>query len=51
VTAAIPGWRSQKLQLQKKSEVLKSQIATSDPENASALENQLAAVESRLLKI
>jgi DNA-binding response OmpR family regulator/S1-C subfamily serine protease len=41
----------QKLQLQKKSEVLKSQIATSDPENASALKNQLAAVESRLQKI
>src|SRR5882757_10965585 len=41
----------QKLQLQKKSEDLRSQIATSDPENASALENQLAAVESRLLKI
>src|SRR6266478_6256455 len=37
----------QKLQLQKKSQVLKSQIATGDPENASALENQLAAVESR----
>src|SRR6202167_2124369 len=41
----------QKLQLQKKSEDLKSQIATSDPGNASALENQLAAVESRLQKI
>jgi len=41
----------QKLQLQKKSEDLKSQIATSDPENASALRNQLAAVESRLQKI
>jgi len=41
----------QKLQLQKKSEDLKSQIATSGPENASALENQLAAVESRLQKI
>src|SRR5258708_12608295 len=41
----------QKLQLQKKSEDLRSQIATSDPKNASALENQLAAVESRLLKI
>ena len=41
----------QKLQLQKKSEDLKSQIATSDPKNASALENQLAAVENRLLKI
>jgi DNA-binding response OmpR family regulator/S1-C subfamily serine protease len=41
----------QKLQLQKKSEDLKSKIATSDPKNASALENQLAAVQSRLLKI
>src|SRR5258708_23232331 len=41
----------QKLQLQKKSEHLKAQIATSDPKNASALENQLSAVESRLLKI
>jgi DNA-binding response OmpR family regulator/S1-C subfamily serine protease len=41
----------QKLQLQKKSEDLKSQIATSDPRNASALENQLAAVEGRLQKI
>src|SRR5580658_10254775 len=41
----------QKVQLQKKSEDLKSQIATSDPENASALKNQLAAVESRLQKI
>jgi len=41
----------QKLQLQKKSEDLKSQIATSDPENASVLENQLAAVEGRLQKI
>jgi serine protease Do len=41
----------QKLQLQKKSEDLKSQIATTAPENASALENQLAAVESRLQKI
>jgi serine protease Do len=42
---------SQKLQLQKKSDDLRSQIATSDAENASALENQLAAVESRLQKI
>src|ERR1700691_1226707 len=41
----------QKLQLQKKSEDLKSQIATSDPENASALRNQLTVVESRLQKI
>src|SRR6266853_1040141 len=41
----------QKLQLQKKSQYLRSQIATVDPENASALENQLAAVETRLQKI
>src|SRR5580700_5294861 len=41
----------QKLQLQKKSEDLKSQIATSNPQDASVLENQLAAVESRLQKI
>ena len=41
----------QKLQLQKKSEDLKSQIASSDPENASVLRNQLAAVEGRLHKL
>jgi S1-C subfamily serine protease/DNA-binding NarL/FixJ family response regulator len=41
----------QKLELQKKSEDLKSQIAVSKPENASALQNQLAAVESRLQKL
>src|SRR6202022_2077336 len=41
----------QKLQLQKKSEDLKSQIAISKTENASALQNQLAAVESRLQKV
>jgi DNA-binding response OmpR family regulator/S1-C subfamily serine protease len=41
----------QKLQLQKKSDDLRSQIATSNAENASALESQLAAVESRLQKI
>ncbi|HEV2732305.1 MAG TPA: trypsin-like peptidase domain-containing protein, partial [Terriglobales bacterium] len=41
----------QRLQLQKKSEDLKSQIATSKPENASALQNQLAAVENRLQKL
>src|SRR5580658_3076757 len=35
----------QKLQLQKKREDLKSQIATSNPQDASVLENQLAAVE------
>jgi DNA-binding response OmpR family regulator len=41
----------QKLQLQKKSEELKSQIATSKTENVSVLQSQLATVESRLLKI
>src|SRR5438105_1962195 len=41
----------QKLQLQKKSEDLRSQIAISKPENASALQNQLTAVESRLQKL
>src|SRR5436190_9503191 len=41
----------QKLQLQRKSEDLRSQIAISKPENASALQNQLAAVESRLQKL
>src|SRR5580700_6048672 len=42
---------AQKLQLQKKSEDLKSQIATSDPENASVLRSQLTAVEVRLQKL
>jgi DNA-binding response OmpR family regulator/S1-C subfamily serine protease len=42
---------SQKLQLQKKSEDLKSQIATSDPGDASVLQSQLAAVEGRLQKL
>jgi DNA-binding response OmpR family regulator/S1-C subfamily serine protease len=41
----------QKLQLQKKSEDLRSQIATSKTENVSVLQSQLAAVESRLQKI
>jgi S1-C subfamily serine protease len=41
----------QKVQLQKKSEDLRSQIAISKPENASALQNQLTAVESRLQKL
>ena len=45
------GGDPQKLQLQKKSEDLKSQIATSDPEKASVLQNQLAAVEGRLQKL
>jgi DNA-binding response OmpR family regulator/S1-C subfamily serine protease len=41
----------QKLQLQKKSQDLRSQIATGKTEDASALQNQLSAVESRLQKL
>lgn len=41
----------QKLQLQKKSEDLRSQIAISKTEDASALQNQLTAVEGRLKKL
>jgi S1-C subfamily serine protease/DNA-binding NarL/FixJ family response regulator len=41
----------QKLQLQKKSEDLRSQIATSKTENPSTLQSQLAAVDSRLQKL
>jgi DNA-binding response OmpR family regulator len=41
----------QKLQLQKKSEDRRSQIATSKTENASTLQTQLAAVDSRLQKL
>src|SRR5258708_24829783 len=41
----------QKLQLEKKSEALRSQIATSKTENVIVLQNQLAAVESRLQKM
>jgi serine protease Do len=41
----------QKLELQKKSEDLKSEIATSKTENVSVLQSQLAAVEGRLQKI
>ncbi|HYL13353.1 MAG TPA: serine protease, partial [Terriglobales bacterium] len=41
----------QRLQLRKKSEELRSQIATSRTEDASALQNQLTAVESRLQKL
>ena len=41
----------QKLQLQRKSEDLRSQIATSKTENVSVLQSQLAAVESRLQKM
>ena len=41
----------QKLQLQKKSEDLRSQIATGRTENASSLQSQLAAVDNRLQKL
>jgi DNA-binding response OmpR family regulator len=41
----------QKIELQKKSQDLKSQIASSKAENASVLQAQLAAVENRLEKI
>jgi DNA-binding response OmpR family regulator len=41
----------QELQLQKKSEDLKAQIASGKTENASALQTQLAAVEGRLQKL
>jgi serine protease Do len=41
----------QKLQLQKKSEDLRSQIAATKAENTSALQNQLTAVENRLQKL
>jgi DNA-binding response OmpR family regulator/S1-C subfamily serine protease len=41
----------QTLQLQRKSEDLRAQIATSKTENASALQDQLTAVEGRLQKL
>jgi DNA-binding response OmpR family regulator/S1-C subfamily serine protease len=41
----------QKLQLQKKSEDLRSQIAASKTEEATTLQSQLAAVDSRLQKL
>jgi len=41
----------QKLQLQKRSEDLRSQIANSKAEDASTLQSQLAAVDSRLQKL
>src|SRR6266566_3346938 len=46
-----PASDSQKLQLQKKSADLKSQIAIDKTENADALQAQLATVENRLEKI
>ena len=41
----------QKVQLQKRSEDLRSQIAASKDENTSALQNQLTAVKTRLQKL
>lgn len=49
--APSPASDPQKLQLQKKGEDLRSQIASSTSENASALQSQLAAVEGRLQKL
>jgi DNA-binding response OmpR family regulator/S1-C subfamily serine protease len=46
-----PANDSQKLQLQRKSEDLRSQIASSKTENASALQDQLNTVENRLQKL
>jgi DNA-binding response OmpR family regulator len=46
-----PASDPQKLQLQKKSEDLRAQIASSKTENASALQNQLSAVEGRIQKL
>jgi len=49
--APVPDSDPQKLELQKKSEDLRAQIAKDSTENASALQAQLAAVENRLAKI
>src|SRR5258708_8470793 len=46
-----PGGDAQKLQLRKKREELRSKIAGSETEDASALRNQLNAVQSRLQKL
>jgi serine protease Do len=46
-----PASDPQKLQLQKKSQDLRSQIAIGKTENTSALQSQLAAVERRLQKL
>jgi DNA-binding response OmpR family regulator/S1-C subfamily serine protease len=47
----LPAGDAQKLELQKKSEELRSQIAISKTGDASALQNQLDAVASRLQKL
>src|ERR1700678_872550 len=46
-----PAADPQKLQLQKKSEELRSQIAANKTQDVSALQNQLATVEGRLQKL
>src|SRR6202040_3495164 len=46
-----PASNPQKLQLQKKSEDLRSQIAASKTEDAATLQTQLTAVDSRLQKL
>jgi len=46
-----PSGNPQQLELQKKSEELKSKIAISKTEDASALRHQLGAIESRLQKL
>lgn len=46
-----PATDPQELQLQKKSEDLRAQIASNKAENASALQNQLKVVEGRLQKL
>src|SRR5438309_4266961 len=49
--APSPASDPQKLQLQKESEDLRAQIATSKTDAASTLQSQLAAVDSRLQKL
>ena len=49
--APSPAGDPQTLQLQRKSEDLRAQIATGKAENASALQDQLSAVEGRLQKL
>jgi len=49
--SSSPASDPQKLQLQKKSESLRSQIAISKTENGAVLQNQLTAVEDRLKKL
>lgn len=48
---ASPRSNSEKLQLQKQSQDLKSQIAGSKPENISALQSQLTEVQERLQRV